>query len=55
MVWGEDDHEVPVEVATKASVFVKSPHSLRVLEEVGHLVPLEAPSDLVQTVLEALA
>jgi hypothetical protein len=26
-----------------------------VLDEVGHLVPLEAPSDLVQTVLEALA
>jgi pimeloyl-ACP methyl ester carboxylesterase len=55
MVWGQDDHEVPVEVAKKAGVFIKSPHSLRVLDEVGHLVPLEAPSDLVQTVLEALA
>jgi pimeloyl-ACP methyl ester carboxylesterase len=55
MVWGEQDREVPVEVAKKAGVFMKSPHSLRVLEEVGHLVPLEAPSDLVQTVLEALA
>jgi pimeloyl-ACP methyl ester carboxylesterase len=55
MVWGADDREVPVEVAKKAGVFVKSPHSLRVLDEVGHLVPLEAPSDLVQTVLEALA
>ncbi|MFZ1062022.1 MAG: alpha/beta hydrolase [Acidimicrobiales bacterium] len=55
MVWGENDHEVPVEVAKKAGVFVKSPHSLRVLDDVGHLVPLEAPSDLVQTVLEALA
>ena len=55
MVWGEEDREVPVEVAQKAGVFVKSPHSLRVLEDVGHLVPLEAPSDLVQTVLEALA
>lgn len=55
MVWGENDREVPVEVAKKAAMFVKSPHSLRVLEEVGHLVPSEAPSDLVQTVLEALA
>ena len=55
MVWGEQDTEVPVSVATKAAMFIKSPHSLRVLEEVGHQVPLEAPSDLVQTVLEALA
>jgi len=55
MVWGEQDAEVPVSVATKAAIFVKSPQSLRVLDEVGHLVPLEAPSDLVQTVLEALA
>jgi pimeloyl-ACP methyl ester carboxylesterase len=55
MVWGEQDHEVPVAIAKKAGVFVTSPHSLQVLEEVGHLVPLEAPSDLVQAVLGALA
>ncbi len=55
MVWGENDTEVPVAVANKAAIFVNTPHSLRVLEDVGHLVPLEAPSDLVQTVREALA
>jgi len=40
MVWAKTT-KVPVEVAKKAGVFIQSPHSLRVLDEVGHLVPLE--------------
>jgi pimeloyl-ACP methyl ester carboxylesterase len=55
MVWGAHDSEVPVEVARRAATMVVSPHTLRVVAEVGHLLPTEAPGELVDAVREALA
>jgi pimeloyl-ACP methyl ester carboxylesterase len=55
MVWGALDGEVPVDVARRAATMVASPHTLRVVEGVGHLLPTEAPGELVDTVREALA
>ena len=54
LLWGEDDTEVPVEVATRAAVLLVAPHTLRVLPGVGHLVPTEAPSALAEVVAGAL-
>jgi pimeloyl-ACP methyl ester carboxylesterase len=50
MVWGENDHDVPVEEARLATALLSSVHNLRVLDDVGHLVPLEAPNALVDAV-----
>jgi pimeloyl-ACP methyl ester carboxylesterase len=55
MVWGANDRDVPVAVAELASSMISSPHSLRVIASVGHLLPTEAPHELVESVLEALA
>lgn len=53
LVWGADDHDVPVAVA-EAIRDAASRVSLRVLDGVGHLTPLEAPNALVHAVTEAL-
>jgi len=50
MVWGENDHDVPVEVARLAAALLTGVHDLLVLDDVGHLVPLEAPKALVNAV-----
>jgi pimeloyl-ACP methyl ester carboxylesterase len=50
MVWGENDHDVPVDVARRAAALLTSVHDLRVLDDVGHFVPLEAPGALVNAV-----
>ncbi len=55
MVWGEGDVDVPVDVATRVGAMLKDPPTLRVLKGIGHLVPVEAPADLVASVREALA
>lgn len=55
MVWGERDAEVPADVAARAGALLHGAHSYRSLEGVGHLVPTEAPHELVVSVLEALA
>ena len=47
MVWGELDAEVPVSIARRAQDYLVSANSLRVLSGVGHLLPLEAPQELV--------
>lgn len=54
LLWGEDDVEVPVEVATRAAALLAAPHTLRVLPGVGHLVPTEAPAALAEVVAGAL-
>lgn len=47
MVWGELDTEVPVTVAQRAQELIHAENSLRVVKAVGHLLPREAPMELV--------
>lgn len=54
MLWGELDQEVPVDVAINAGALISAAHSLRVVPGVGHLVPIEAPHELVRSVCEIL-
>jgi pimeloyl-ACP methyl ester carboxylesterase len=55
LVWGGEDQEVSPDVARRASELIPGEHSLRVLEGVGHLVPTEAPDELMHAVERALA
>lgn len=55
MVWGSDDGEVPIEFAQRASGLLHGTHTLRSVPGVGHLLPIEAPNELVATVLDVLA
>lgn len=50
MVWGERDLEVPLSVAQRAQELINAVHSLRVVNDVGHLMPIEAPQELVAEV-----
>ena len=54
-VWGEHDRDVPLDVAERAALLLRGVHTLRVVPGVGHLVPLEAPDELVDAVERALA
>lgn len=54
LLWGADDTEVPVEVATRASALLKS-SQLIVRPGAGHLTPTEIPSDLRAAVLDGLS
>ncbi len=54
LVWGEHDTEVPVAVAERAQNLIHSAHSLRVVASVGHLMPIEAPQELVAEVEKLL-
>lgn len=54
LLWGANDAESPVDVASRSQRLLAAPHSLRVLEGVGHLVPTSAPGDLAQVVLETI-
>jgi pimeloyl-ACP methyl ester carboxylesterase len=50
LLWGEKDAEVPVEVAMRArGMFPEA--TVTVIPGVGHLVPTEAPQDLLASVL----
>ena len=49
LVWGEQDTEVPVEVALRAQPLFPSA-TLAVLPGVGHLTPIEAPARLRQVI-----
>ncbi|HEY1762150.1 MAG TPA: alpha/beta hydrolase [Acidimicrobiales bacterium] len=53
-VLGERDLDVPLAVATTASGLVPGPTTLHELSGIGHLVPLEAPGELVDAVAKAL-
>jgi pimeloyl-ACP methyl ester carboxylesterase len=55
LLWGEGDREVPLDVAARADTMLRCPHTLQVLPGVGHLLPLEAPEELTNAVVKALA
>jgi len=50
LLWGEEDREVPLEVATRASALLATTHTIQSLQGVGHLVPSEAPEELANVV-----
>jgi pimeloyl-ACP methyl ester carboxylesterase len=50
LLWGEKDSEVPVEVAVRAQAMLPKA-TLRVLPDVGHLLPTESPFALRRSVL----
>jgi pimeloyl-ACP methyl ester carboxylesterase len=50
LLWGEEDREVPLDVATRASTLVSTTPTLRSLHGIGHLVPTEAPEELANVV-----
>jgi pimeloyl-ACP methyl ester carboxylesterase len=54
-VWGEHDTDVPLDVAERAALLLRGDHNLRVVPGVGHLLPLEAPDELVDAVERLLA
>ncbi len=57
LIWGELDDEVPLVVAETSRDIMKDAGvkaTLRVLPDVGHLTPVEAPDQLRQAVVEAL-
>jgi pimeloyl-ACP methyl ester carboxylesterase len=54
-LWGENDLDVPFEIARRSAVLLEGPHVEHVVSGVGHLVPLEAPEALVRVVEEALS
>ncbi len=53
-VWGEGDEEAPYAVAVSAAALVPGPSTLRRIPGVGHMVPLEAPDELVDAAEKAL-
>ena len=54
LLWGEEDREVPMDVATRASARLTATHTLRSIHGVGHLVPTEAPGELANVVAELI-
>jgi pimeloyl-ACP methyl ester carboxylesterase len=54
LLWGVEDHEVPVEIAHRAASLLTGGVEVRVLTGVGHLVPTEAPEALVDAVSRVL-
>jgi pimeloyl-ACP methyl ester carboxylesterase len=50
LVWGEKDTEVPLEVAVRAQALVGDV-TLATIPGVGHLVPTEAPRELLRAVV----
>ncbi|MGC1418588.1 MAG: alpha/beta hydrolase [Acidimicrobiales bacterium] len=54
MVWGELDREVPEDIASRALALLPGPHRFRSVQGVGHLLPTEAPHELLSSTLELL-
>ena len=54
LLWGGDDHEVPVAVAETALALLADSR-MEVLPGVGHLVPVEAPAALRAAIDRAMA
>jgi pimeloyl-ACP methyl ester carboxylesterase len=50
LLWGEEDREVPPDVATRTSAILTTTHSMQTLRGVGHLLPTEAPDELANVV-----
>jgi pimeloyl-ACP methyl ester carboxylesterase len=55
LLWGADDHDVPVAVAHAARELLGGPCDLRIVANAGHLTITDAPEALVEVVKEALA
>jgi pimeloyl-ACP methyl ester carboxylesterase len=55
LLWGELDDVTPVAVASRTIELLSTPHQLRLLPGIGHLVPTQAPEELAATVLETLS
>ena len=58
LLWGGDDHDVPVRTAERALAILGGPSTspsrrLEVIDGVGHLLPLERPAPL-RTAIEEL-
>ncbi|MGD0056016.1 MAG: alpha/beta hydrolase [Acidimicrobiales bacterium] len=54
MLWGDRDEVAPLSVATRSAALLTCPYTLRTLEGVGHLVPTEAPLEIVRSVQDML-
>jgi pimeloyl-ACP methyl ester carboxylesterase len=52
LLWGDEDREVPLDVATRVSAQLTTTHTLQSLHGVGHLVPSDAPDELAIVVAE---
>jgi pimeloyl-ACP methyl ester carboxylesterase len=50
LLWGEDDREVPLDVANRVGAILTTSHTLESLPGVGHLLPTEAPEQLATVV-----
>jgi len=50
MVWGEDDHDVPLSSASRAAALLRVPPTVDVVSNCGHLVPTTQPQALVDAV-----
>ena len=46
LLWGADDHDVPVTIARRSIEQMQATANLLVLESVGHLVPVQAARQL---------
>lgn len=58
LLWGGEDHEVPVEVAEKSLRLIRrsgGSAELEVLPGVGHLVPTQAPDAIARVLEEVMA
>jgi pimeloyl-ACP methyl ester carboxylesterase len=50
LLWGDEDREVAVDVARRASTLLTTTHTIQSLPGVGHLVPSDAPDELANVV-----
>lgn len=50
LLWGDEDREVPLDVATRASALLSTTHTLQSLQGIGHLLPTDAPGELASVV-----
>jgi pimeloyl-ACP methyl ester carboxylesterase len=51
LIWGENDREIPVEIALKAKQELKNAQ-LEIIPDAGHLIPIETPYVLLNSCLE---
>jgi pimeloyl-ACP methyl ester carboxylesterase len=54
LLWGADDHDVPVAMAHRSIDHMTAKTNLVVLDGVGHLVPLQAAAQLASEVAKAM-